>query len=748
MARQIKKGATNQSIELYIVDDTDGTPETGVLFNTGGIDIKYRREGATVVSITEVDLASPALNDAHLDGGFLAIGNGAYRFDLPDAAIASGADSVVVFGTVTGMIILPVTIQLVAYDPQDTIRLGLTAIPNAVADAAGGLPISDAGGLDLDTKLANTDEITAVRMAILTDWINGGRLDVLLDAIPTTAMRGTDNANTTTPPTVAQIQAEMEEDGLSLLDTIRDELANGTDGLSALKALLDAIPTTAMRGTDNAATATALSTHDGKLDTLDTVADGIQTDLSNATDGLGALKTLIDALNDLSTSQVNAEVDTALSDINLDKLIPANGSVETSGSNSSTQVQTNLSEATNNHYNGMGILFTSGAEAGQARLIDNYVGATGIISWVRALTGIPADAVTFIILSSYQVDLLTASQSTLDGIQTDLDNGTDGLGALKALLDAIQGTTFSSATDSLEAIRNRGDAAWTTGGGGSITDILNVAPLIPNDIDLANTATVRLGLMLTNALDDLPTAAEITPGTISIDRKAIGGTSWTSIIADAACSEIDGLIYYDEVFDSGTGYGEGDSVRITFKSQKITVSANDYDIIGASGRMFYTNVRQTMRGTDSANTTVPDVAGTAPTAIEIRQEMDSNSVDLNTLITSVAAIITDLDNGTDGLGALRTLIAALNNISAAEVNTEVDAALATTTYGEPGQGIPGVTISLKDKIGYIYKFLRNKVNTTSTAINVRDDGDSVNDQKATISDDGTTFTRGEFGTGA
>lgn len=42
-------------------------------------------------------------------------------------------------------------------------------------------------------------------------------------------------------PTVAEIQAEMEEDGDSLLDTIKDELANGTDGLSALKALIDTI---------------------------------------------------------------------------------------------------------------------------------------------------------------------------------------------------------------------------------------------------------------------------------------------------------------------------------------------------------------------------------------------------------------------------------------------------------------------------------------------------------------------------
>jgi len=39
------------------------------------------------------------------------------------------------------------------WNPDDGVRLGITALPNAAADAAGGLPISDAGGLDLDTLL-------------------------------------------------------------------------------------------------------------------------------------------------------------------------------------------------------------------------------------------------------------------------------------------------------------------------------------------------------------------------------------------------------------------------------------------------------------------------------------------------------------------------------------------------------------------------------------------------------------------
>lgn len=65
-----------------------------------------------------------------------------------------------------------------------------------------------------------------------TDWIDGGRLDLLLDAIPTTAMRGTDGANTVVPdaagtaPTAAQIKTAIEAAGshLALIKTITDAL--------------------------------------------------------------------------------------------------------------------------------------------------------------------------------------------------------------------------------------------------------------------------------------------------------------------------------------------------------------------------------------------------------------------------------------------------------------------------------------------------------------------------------------------
>lgn len=155
--KTVAAGDTDVSVVIKIIDSSDGTPETGVVFNTAGIDIEYWRHGANAV--TDITEATQTVNGAHTDGGFIHLGNGYYRVDLPDAAVATSADAVEIMGTVTGMIVIGGTVQIVAYDPQDTVRLGLTALPNAAADAAGGLPISDAGALDLDGLNTNVNDI-------------------------------------------------------------------------------------------------------------------------------------------------------------------------------------------------------------------------------------------------------------------------------------------------------------------------------------------------------------------------------------------------------------------------------------------------------------------------------------------------------------------------------------------------------------------------------------------------------------
>ena len=162
MDRLIKGGTADVSIHVFIIDSTDGTPETGVVFNTAGIDFKYRREGAATVNIVPVDLATPLLTDPHLDAGFLEVGYGEYRLDLPDAACAAGVKHVGIIGTVTGMIVLPVEIQLVAFDPDDTVRAGLTALPNAAAEAAGGLYTRGAGAGQINQPANGAIDANAV----------------------------------------------------------------------------------------------------------------------------------------------------------------------------------------------------------------------------------------------------------------------------------------------------------------------------------------------------------------------------------------------------------------------------------------------------------------------------------------------------------------------------------------------------------------------------------------------------------
>ena len=72
--------------------------------------------------------------------------------------------------------------------------------------------------------------------------------------------------------------------------------------------------------------------------------------------------------------------------------------------------------------------------------------------------------------------------------------------------------------------------------------------------------------------------------------------------------------------------------------------------------------------------------------------------------------------------------------------------LPSDARGEPGDIAPPVNPDLATKVDYLYKFMRNKIETiTSTnRIHVYDDAGTNKDHSSVISDDGDKFTRGEF----
>jgi hypothetical protein len=84
---------------------------------------------------------------------------------------------------------------------------------------------------------------------------------------------------------------------------------------------------------------------------------------------------------------------------------------------------------------------------------------------------------------------------------------------------------------------------------------------------------------------------------------------------------------------------------------------------------------------------------------------------------------------------------------AADVGTEIATAVWSASLTLPGQVAPNNSPTASGALTWMYKLSRNKTTSTSTLISVFDDAGTTVDNKATISDNGTTFTREEFGAG-
>jgi hypothetical protein len=133
-------------------------------------------------------------------------------------------------------------------------------------------------------------------------------------------------------------------------------------------------------------------------------------------------------------------------------------------------------------------------------------------------------------------------------------------------------------------------------------------------------------------------------------------------------------------------------------------------------------------GIDSAGRVdVGRILGTAQTAGDVTADTAAILVDTNELQTD------------DVPG----LIAALNDISAADVNTQVLDVLATDTFAESA-GVPAATATLVAKIGWLATLARNKITQTANTQTLRNDADGADVATAAVSDDGTTATRAEW----
>jgi hypothetical protein len=165
--RWIKAAATSQTIDIFVLDSssTVGAGLTGLVFNTAGLTCYYRKGAiATPAAVTLATLAS--VTTAWATGGFIAVDAtnmpGVYRLDIPNIVIDTAGMVTMYLRGATNMAPVVLELEVVAVDIYDTVRLGLTAIPNVAQGTTGAISTGNATG---QVTVATNNDKTAYSLS-------------------------------------------------------------------------------------------------------------------------------------------------------------------------------------------------------------------------------------------------------------------------------------------------------------------------------------------------------------------------------------------------------------------------------------------------------------------------------------------------------------------------------------------------------------------------------------------------------
>lgn len=548
----LRQSTASQEIPLgYFVDSTDGnTSETGLtIANT---DIRVWKNGATTLANKN-------------SGGATHISNGIY-YTVLDATDTNTLGSLVIFVKVAGALAIRVECVVLTANVYDSLiagsdLLGVDAREISSSTGAADNVEANIGNLDatissrstaaaLATVDSNVDDILTDTGITIPAQISGLN-DVSSGDVQTAAAAALTAYD---PPTNAEMVARTLA-AADYFDPVTDVVAQVT--------LVDTVTTnTDMRGTDNAATAAALATVDSNV-------DDILEDTATTIPGL------IGDLNDLDSSAVQTAAAAALTAYDP----PTNAEMV-----ARTLASADYGTATNQ---------------------------TTILARLGAFTGTGVNTVLGFLRAMLRSDLSAPSDV---------------------------GGTYDPATDSAEALRNRGDAAWITATGFSAHSAADVADAVWDEAAASHVGAGSFG-------------AEVQTHALSSEVGAV--VTAIDALNDLSATEVEDAVWDATLashLDSGsTGAG--------------------LNAAGSAGDPWST----TLPGAYGANTAGNILGNNLDAAVSSRSTLTAQNVwEYATRILTAGTNIV-LSKGTGLLG--------LNDLSAAQVNAEVDTAL--TDYDAP-----------------------------------------------------------------
>ena len=255
---------------LPLLDDTDfKSIEAAIAYNAAGMALYWHF--VTPAGAYTVTAVTPTTGGNYdwTDQGDAGI----YTIEIPASGGASINNDTEGFGWFTGKAtgVLPWRGPVIGFRAaglnnllienafSTTRGLGGTALPDAAADAAGGLPISDAGGLDLDTYIKRLEAaITAAILARIDENISaakvlaasqpnyapakaGDAMTLVNDAITASKFDESTAFPLTSADTGASAVARVGADS-DTLETLSDQIDAEAIKTAAIKAKTDAQP--------------------------------------------------------------------------------------------------------------------------------------------------------------------------------------------------------------------------------------------------------------------------------------------------------------------------------------------------------------------------------------------------------------------------------------------------------------------------------------------------------------------------
>lgn len=471
---------------------------------------------------------------------------------------------------------------------------------------------------------------------------------------------------------------------------------------------------------------TAAKIADGAIDAA-TFAAGAINAAAIAADAIGASELAADAiaeiqsgLSTLTAAQVNAEVDTALADARLDELLVADSDIDgaapptvgsvfhellskTAGSFTFDQTTDSLEAVRDN----MGTPQTGdsfarlGAPAGASVSADiaaieaqtDDIGAAG-----AGLTAVPWN-------SSWDAEVQSEVQ---DAIETNH-------------LDHLLAVTYDPASKPGAADALLNELVESDGG---------VARYTANALEQAPTGgSAPTAAAIADAVWDEATAGHTTAGTFGEQLK----TDVDAILEDTGTTlqgEVDGIQADTEDIQSrlpaALVSGRIDASVGAVANDAITAASIAADAIGSS-ELAASAVTEIQSGLSTL------------TAAQVNAEVDTALADVGVTPTVTGRI--------DAAVSTRASQASVDTIDDF-LDTEIAAIKAVTDQLSAAQAepsaVPAANATPLEKIAWLAALARNKVTQTSTVQSLRNDADSGNIATAAVSDDGTTFTRGEW----